>query len=218
MALVLSLMMVILLAALAGSVMVTTAAEMKISGGYANSLAALYAADAALETAIGELLLVPDWNQVLGGTVTSPLADGPPGPRELADGARIDLGEAAAYVRCGRPGRCSDADVVTMTIERPWGANNPRWQRYISAPLGIVLPNAHGPPRFYVVVWAADDAAEIDGDPVDDENGIIVLRAQAYGPRGVLRTLEAAVSRVPVPAVLGGGTAGIRQLSWREVW
>jgi hypothetical protein len=218
MALVLSLMMIVLLAALSASVMVTTTAEMKISGGYAHGVAALYAADAALETATGQLLLAADWNQVLEGTLTSGHHDGPAGQRELAGGARLDLVEATAYVRCGRPGRCSDLDVAAMTSERPWGANNPRWQRYLSAPLAAVVPTLHEPSPFYVIVWVADDGGETDSDPERDANGIVLLRAHAYGPRGVMRALEAAVARAPRPAVHGGGVAGIRQLSWREVW
>jgi hypothetical protein len=218
MALVLSLMMLVLLAALSASLLVTTTAEMRISGGYANATAALYAADAALEVMIGELLLVADWNQVLDGTIASALSDGPAGNRDLADGSPLNLAEATGLLRCGRPGRCSDADAAAMTTERPWGANNPRWQRFVSAPLATVLPALRDTSPFYVVVWAADDQAESDGDPVRDGNGIILLRAHAYGPRGVMRALEAAVARARRPAAHGGGVAGIRQLSWREVW
>jgi hypothetical protein len=47
----------------------------------------------------------------------------------------------------------------------------------------------------YVVVWVADDTAERDGDPSRDANGVLLLHAQAFGPRGARKSVDATVMR-----------------------
>jgi hypothetical protein len=60
----------------------------------------------------------------------------------------------------------------------------------------------------YVVVWVADDAAEADGDPQRDSNGLIAMRAEAFGPQGMQRTID---------ATLANDGAGVKLVSWRDV-
>jgi hypothetical protein len=216
-ALLVSLMLLLLLAALGLSLALTCMAETRISGSYATGAEALYAAEAAAERVIADLLALPDWDRVLDGTVAAVDRDGPAGPRDLPDGSRLDLAHATSTVRCGRPAGCSDADMAAVTSDRPWGANNPRWQLYASAPLRSMLRTGTVSSMAYVLVWAGDDSGESDGNPLADTNGTILLLAHAYAPGGVRRAIEVAIARALAPASHGGGQVGIRVLSWREV-
>jgi hypothetical protein len=126
-------------------------------------------------------------------------------------------------VRCGKRTACSDGDITARTEERPWGANNPRWQLYAYGPMSDMLPTTSIDSRAYVVVWIADDLAESDDNPLNDGldgvgcapgaecinlgKGVISVLAHAYGPGGVVRIIEATLSR---------SAAGVRVLSWRE--
>jgi hypothetical protein len=47
----------------------------------------------------------------------------------------------------------------------------------------------------YVAVWVADDPAEVDGNPLSDENGTLTLHAEAYGPSGTRKVVEVTVAR-----------------------
>ena len=65
-----------------------------------------------------------------------------------------------------------------------------------------LMPTATPMPQVRVVLSVA--AAQIEG--------AIVVRAQAYGPRDVERTVEATVARGEP-----GGVASVRLLAWREL-
>src|SRR5687768_12740784 len=75
-ALVIALMAVMLLTALGAAVVLVTNTETKISANYKNSQEALYAADAAVERVVQDLLMVPRWNDILGGSAQSAFVDG----------------------------------------------------------------------------------------------------------------------------------------------
>src|SRR5688572_5529383 len=139
-ALIIALMSTMLLMALGMALIMTTMTETRISANYREGNEVLYAADAAIERVMQDLLTVPDWNTVLadGGT-TSAFIDGAPGVRTLADGTTIDLTEATNVVRCGLIA-CAEADISEVTDDRPWGANNPRWQLYAHGPMSDMLP------------------------------------------------------------------------------
>ena len=160
-----------------------------------------------------DLFGVADWDTVLIGAAQSAFVDGAPsGLRTLADGATIDLGQLVDLANCGKAARCGDAEMDAVTPKRPWGANNPRWRLYAYGNLGEMLPGRKIDSREYVVVMAADDPSETDGKPTQDGidtpgAGVLALRAEAFGPRGTRRMIEATIARTPT---------GVRLLSWRE--
>jgi hypothetical protein len=128
----------------------------------------------------------------------------------------LDLTAATNILRCGKPSACSGADMIEVVAERPWGANNPYWQVYVSGRLDGVLA---GGPRAYVIAWVADDPSERDGDPLRDGRladnpgrGLARILVHAYAAGGVRRVLEATVERVRTP-----GRPRVRRLAWREV-
>ena len=64
-------MAMMLLTALGAAVVMVSSTETRIAGNYRNSQEALYAADAAVERVVQDLLLVPRWNDILAGTAQS---------------------------------------------------------------------------------------------------------------------------------------------------
>jgi hypothetical protein len=212
-----ALLCMLLMSALGLALMATTITERKISNNYAGGTEALYAADAAVERVMQDLLTVPDWNSVLAGAVTSSFNDGAPGPRTLADGSRLDLIQATNMARCGKTLSCSTADMDTYSAERPWGTNNPRWQLYAYGPIEEMLPSESINSPMYVVVWVGDDPSENDQKPLVDGapnvdgtdnagKGVLTLMAQAYGPGGVKRVIEVTVARTDTTEIERGYT------------
>ena len=205
-----------LVTALASAIVLVTTVETTISARHRDGIDALYAADAALEIAVGQLAAVTNWDLVLNGTSRSTLSDGAPtGTRQIADGTSIDLDRLTAALRCGKESACSDADTNAITVDRPWGISNPRWQLFLCGSLGTIAGLPDGATRAYVLVWMADDPSDNDGDPLRDSiaadnpgRGRILVTAQAYGASGARRTLQATVVRA---------AAGIRMVTWREV-
>jgi hypothetical protein len=214
MALVIALLALLLLTALGAALVLTTSSETIIAGNFLISIEAFYAADAAAERAIGELNGIADWNPVLAGSLRSTFVDGPPsGSRTMADGSTIDLAEVVNRANCGKVGICSGAEMDAVTTERPWGANNPRWQLYAYGQLRDLAPAGTIDSPYYVVVLIGDDPAENDGNPLQDGAGtgnpgagVVAVRAEALGPRGARKVIELTVAR----------QAGPRLLSWRE--
>jgi hypothetical protein len=218
-ALIVTLMTMLLLTALGLALTLTSMTETKISGNYSNGTEALYAADAAVERVMQDLLTVADWNTVLSGDIassaTSAFIDGVPGLRETAAG-NINLTEATHMVRCGKI-LCSDAEYDDVTDERPWGVNNPIWRLYAHGPMTDMLPTDTINSYMYVVVWVADDPSESDGKPTLDGEpaadgtanpgrGVIALLAHAYGPGGVRRVVEVTLARTDTTEIERGYT------------
>jgi hypothetical protein len=182
-ALVVALMSLILLTILGLALVLTTSTETMIASNFSAGQEALYAADSAVELAVQDLLTVSDWNTLLAGTTVSAFIDGPPsGDRTLPGGNTLNLMHLLNTTNCGKKAACSAADMDAVTAERPWRANNPRWQMYAYGGINDMIPTRTINSLFYVVVMVADDPAETDDDPTKDANGVIAMRAEAFGP------------------------------------
>jgi hypothetical protein len=217
-ALLVVIMAMLLVGALGSALILAAVSEAAIASNFQSSSEALYAADAAAERALAELLSAPGWNAVLTGSSRATFVDGTPGgTRTMADGSRIDLGQVVNLANCNKPARCTDSDMDAVTAERPWGHDNPRWQLYGYGPLDRLVPSADENGAFYVVILVGDDPAENDGnprvdggapvtgEPVNSGAGVLVVRAEAFGPDGAYRRVEVALMR------------SIRVLSWHAV-
>src|SRR5689334_25175231 len=92
-ALIVALMATMLLTALGLTLVLMSNTETAISANYRNSQEALYAADAAVERVVQDLLLIPRWNDVLAGDSTvSPACTGVTGflPKSQTLSAFVD--------------------------------------------------------------------------------------------------------------------------------
>ena len=212
-ALVISLMAMLLLSALGLALVMTTMTETKLAGNYTTSQEAMYAADAAIERSIQDVLTVADWNSMLSGAAQSAFVDGAPGTRSVEGGFTFNLNEATNLMNCNKVTTCSTSEMDTVTEDRPWGANNPRWQLYAYGPVNNFMPTATLNSTLYLVVWVADDPSETDGDPTKDGNvvtnpgtGVITLRATAYGAGGVSRMIDVTLSRTDSTEIERGYT------------
>jgi PilX N-terminal len=201
-ALIITLLIMALIAAVAAALIVTTTTEALISGSHRAAHEAFYAADAALERTIAALAAIPDWSSVVAAAPANLVAgfsDGQPRP-VAPDGAALDLAALTAL-------RQSASD--TVSGPSIYGADSPRWQLFAHARLEDVIPKDLVSPRAYLLIWVADDGADGDGDAHRDANATVLVYAEAYGPAGARRAVEAAVARTPEGAV--------RVLTWKEV-
>jgi type IV pilus assembly PilX-like protein len=222
-ALIIALMAMMLMAALGAAIVMTTTSETIIAGNFARGDEGLYAADAAVERALDDLLTVANWNDLISGKIQSAFVDGvPSGGRTLPDGSTIDIGQAMNMANCGKVTACGSAELTgNSTGQRPWGLNNPVWQAYAYGPLSNMLPTGTINSAYYVMVLVADDPSETDNNPLADGltqcagsevwdnyvpgdpasapcnpgTGVISLRAEAFGPRGAHKVIELTVAR-----------------------
>lgn len=187
-ALIIALMAMMLLTALGAVVVMVGNTESRIASNYRNSQEALYAADAAVERVVQDLLLIPRWNDILGGSAQSGFVDGAMAAiKTLPGGGSMTL-------CCGTNTATAQLQAETDTLNL-WGANNPQWKLFAWGPLQDMLPNDQIDSPMYVAVWVADDPAETDGNPATDGNGTLTLHAEAVGPSGTRKIIEVTVAR-----------------------
>lgn len=193
------------------------------AGNLRGSVGLLYVADAALELAVRDLAHLEDWNPALTGTARSTLVDGEPfGVRDIPGGGTIDLTSSTNQLNCARATACSPVQMAANTRERPWGPNNADWHLYAHAPADHIADLARPVPG-YLAVWIADDGREEDANPLSDAadteapgHGVLRIRAEARGPFGLRRVIEAELARLCID-VSDPCRHGIRVQSWREV-
>lgn len=208
-ALLLAVILVLVVGALAAAVSITTRTETLISANFRQGRETLHAAEGALALAIRDLAGIPDWSAVLTGAAASSFTDG------AAIGSRRTPGGDVVVLCCGA-GSLTEGVQQRVHGTRSWGADTPDWQIFAWGPVAGWLPAGRIRAAIYVVVWVADDPGDGDGNPAADSNGMVHLHAQAIGPLGARRLVEALVQR----QVIGDGGhpgPGARVLSWREV-
>jgi hypothetical protein len=221
-ALILAILVTSFLSALGLGLALIVVMDQLAAGNVRGSVAMLYSADAAVELAVRDLALLDDWSDALAGIARGAFSDGDPsGVRAIPNGEVIDLTLETNRLNCGRSTDCTEPQLSANTRERPWGENNARWQLFAYGPVGNIVQFAR-PSPCYLVVWVADDGRERDGDPrrdaPEDEpgHGVIRIRAEAYGPFGARRAIEAELARL----CLDGADPcrrSIRVQSWQEV-
>ena len=235
-ALVVTLMAMSLMLALGLALTLTTMTELRIAATYRRGVEAWYAVDAAIARAVLDLSRESRWDDVLGGTVKSTFVDGSAtGVRTLRGGGSLDLLQATSVVRCGRSA-CSQADLVAITDDRPWGANNPVWQPYAYGLLDTLAAPGAIESAMYVMVWVADDPSESDDDPLHDGGpppgcnpdtepscadrnigrGVVALLARAFGPDDTQRTVVITLARSDPSSGEVADRGAARVISWRE--
>ena len=195
-ALVLAIMVAGLLAALGVSVLVVADTERRMTANAGYSTEALAAAEAGVERVVLDLALSSQWDGILSGSTVSGFVDRTRRPT-LPSGGMVDL----------------DAETVAVQSESAaqgtFGVITPQWRLFAWGPLSGMVAGAPLDSAQYVAVWVADDPSEADGNPSADSNGTVSIHAEARGPGGARRVVEATVARVAAGVV--------KTLSWREV-
>ena len=204
---IIALLSVLLLTALGVGLVMTTATEATITNHFRDSGEVMYAADAGIERVMQDLLTVPDWNRILNGLVQSSFVDGAPaGTRTLPGGGSADLTGATNMLNCAKTTDCSPTEMNVVTPARPYGSNNARWKLFAYAPLDEVIETGTVLSPTYVMVWIGDDPSETDDDPSTDSNGVLLMRAQAFGPGGASSIIEVTLSRTDASELERGYT------------
>lgn len=212
------------LSALGMGLMLAVFMDRLATGNLSGSVAMLFAADAGVELAARDLAQAADWDAVLAGSERGSFTDGAAaGVRAIPGGGAVDLAAATNQLNCGKATVCTAAQMNANSRERPWGANNPRWQLYAFGPMEQ-LTSWMRPAACYLIVWIADDAREMDGNPAVDDaqrdapgHGIVRVRAEAYGAAGSRRAIEAELARVCPEDPEEPCLPGIRVQSWQEL-
>jgi len=224
-ALIVALLSIMLMTALGMALMLTSQTETLISANYRDSMEGAYVADAGIERVMDDVLTIPDWNTVLASPdgvtagVTSGFHDSSPSSAiTLPDGRTINLARATNMINCAKTTTCSDSDMDTSTIDRPWGKNNPRFRLYAWGPVDDLIPTSTLNSPYYVAVWIADDAADNDDNPSKDGDvpangaatnpgvGVLTLRAESFGPGGAHHVIEATIAKTDTTEIERGYT------------
>jgi hypothetical protein len=198
-----------LFSAIAFGASIVVRTEVTVSARHRRATEALYAADAGLAIALGELREIPAWTPVLNGTVTSAFSRGGfQGTAAVPGGGTVTLccGAGSAADRAVNEGRLS-----TVPARRAL-----EWQPFLWSPMDSLVDNST-PSGFFIVVFVADDEDDADdADPRKDVNGIVMVRAEALEGGGVHRTVEALVARRD-PSAEAGPRPAVGILRWREI-
>jgi len=204
-ALITALLATMLLTALGMAVVLVSNTETMITGNYNTSAEALYAADAAIERSVQDLLMAPRWDDVLAGAggAAAGTADVSKETSSFTEGSSSDWinlpGGGKTKLCCGSDSLSGQLQAQT-NAEDPWAGNNPSWRLYAWGPVQSFLPTTTIDSREFVAVWVADDpaessAAEPVANPLKDTNGVLTLRAEAFGPSGAHKVVEVTVAR-----------------------
>jgi hypothetical protein len=190
--------------------------ELLIQERFAQGAEGLYAAEAGMAAALAELRQMPSWTPVLDGSRTSAFSEGALVGEKVLPSGRM--------VICCTPGSLTDRLERESAASAVAARRVLRWRPFLWTRFSALPPAAPRPPLM-VVVWVADDEAEADGDVEADENGVVIVRAEAVN--GALRRgVEAHVAQPsaggpamappggPFGAIPPGAVAVAR---WREL-
>ena len=181
-ALLIALFAAVVLSGLGIGLLMLTNTEGAIASNYRAGSQTLYAADAAVERVLSDVLMTPNWNEILAGDVKSGFVDDTLTPT-LPSNELIDLTSLTSEIQAS-----SDATAT-------FGANNPRWRLFAYGKLSEMAAASMINTDEYVVVWISDDPADGDGDPNADTNGVLTVLAQAMGQQGTFRTVEVTIAK-----------------------
>jgi hypothetical protein len=202
-ALIIVLLATMLLTGLALSLVMLTSSETLITANYRNGQDSLYAADAAVERVMQDLLTVAQWNDLLRtDNLQSSYTEGPL-IVTMPNGQTIDVLKERDRVQY-------ESDRINL-----WGTNNPQWRVYAWGPLANMLPDGVDS-RAFVMVLVADDPSESDSDPQHDVNGVLTLHAEAWSTGGAHRVIEATVARTSTTEIERGYIAQRGQEEWNQ--
>jgi hypothetical protein len=188
MAVLIALFTTVLLMGLGLSIVLVGTSEATLAADDRAARALREAAMAAVHVAVADLRGRP-WSALLAAGSVAPFSAAP---------GRL----VGASVTPPAPWGGSPLDLLALTADvqasADTGAGDPQaWRLFVCGALDELVPGAAGGP-WYLGAWIADDLADADGDPSVDANGILSLRAVAFGPRGAMRATAVTVRKTVV--------------------
>ena len=205
-ALLIALLATVLLAAVGLGLLGLTNTEATIASNVQAGHQSIYATDVSLEWTLAEVLRTANWSDLTSGIAGSVFQDTTRTPT-LISGGVLNLNVVTAGLQ-------ADADTL-------WGPAAPRWHLFAYGSLDALTGRGGPVEDVYAAVWIGDDPRDGDADPTVDTNGVVMLLAKAWGPRGAMRTITVSVERVSDPSATGGGVGPVgtkqRVMAWREV-
>jgi hypothetical protein len=193
-ALVIALLATVLLTTMGLGLLMMSGTETAIAANYRSANETFYAADAAVERVVQDVLIAPRWNDLLTGAMQSGFVDDTLTPT-TPGGEQLNLTTMTTDLQ-------AQADATN-----PWGANNPQWHLFAYGPLSQLLGQGSLQSNSYIAVWIADDPSETDDNPSNDSNGVIAVYALAMGPKGTRRAVEVTVAKTDTTEIERGQIA-----------
>jgi hypothetical protein len=206
-----------LFSAIAIGAAVSARVEVAVSEQYRQSMAALFAADAAAEAVVAELRGLGDWSPVVQGMLRSGASQGSfEGPKSIPSGGTVTL--------CCGPGTASDRLAADMQSSAIPARRAILWRPFLWSAFDL-LAGRTAPTRLFVVVWVSNDEEDLAGGSAVDTNGAVLVRAEAFERDGVRRIVELRLVRQPEGSGLySEGSLSeeerrmrVAVLKWREV-
>jgi hypothetical protein len=161
-----------------------------------------YAADAAADGAIADLMNISNWSDALSGVAGSGLRGHsvpPVGPGEPS----ITLAQLTSAVQ------------AEFDAQGSWGANHPQWRLFGHGWLTELAPMATVDSDEFIATFVADDVGENDGDVLVDSNRRIQIAARAMSSRSIHRSIVMTVEQTP--SLTSTGVPGVRVLTRKEM-
>jgi hypothetical protein len=180
-ALVLTLVVIALVAGLGGSLLLVVSTETAVQTHHQQGLAARQAAESGLACAVGDLRRAADWTAVLSGAASPSGACLAP-VTQVPHGLDLDVPAFTAALQAATDARYGGA------------ADTPRWMSWM---VGLAPTGAGAVSPIAVTVWVAYKVDDGDDDAQADANGVVWVRAEAWGSAGARAAIEAVVRRGP---------------------
>ena len=161
-----------------------------------------YAAEAAAEGALADLLTIPNWSDALSGVASSRLhgyAVPPVGPGEPP----MTLAQLTLNVQ------------TSFDLQGSWGANHPQWRIFGHGWLTELVPMATVDSDEFIAAFVADDVGDSDGNVLVDSNRRIQVAARAMNSRGTHRSIVMTVEQTST--LTSTGVPGARVLTRKEI-
>jgi Tfp pilus assembly protein PilX len=186
------LMLTAVLSGLGLGLVTLTNTETAIAANYREASDVLHAADAAADCALADIRRASSFTSILSGTSAPSFRDASLTPT-TPSGGRLDLAALTASLQ-------AESDAATNL-----GTNNPRWSLFVNRSMATMVASPAA--TTYAVAWVADDPADGDNDPLRDSNGVVTVRAMAFGQFGTRKSIEVTITNA----------RGTSALSWREL-
>ena len=215
-ALFIALMSTLLLTALGLALVMTTMTETMITANYRDGGEAMYAADAGVERAMQDLLTVADWNRILSGAraVAVHRRSAERHANASGGGGTINLTATTNLLNCNKVTTCTRRR--DERLHETSGRGRRTTRAGSCSPTRRSTPSSTPAPSRRRSTWwsgSPTTSRRIDDDPDDGRPvdarpaaGMLLMRAEAFGPDGAHSVIEVTIGRTDTTELERGYT------------